>query len=91
MDNWCAKDNNMSDDDKVVYTGEIIFFSSSKGYGFISWQIDGITQRDIFLHYSDLVMNGFKTVYKSDRVSFSIGKNMRGEPKAIEVVVIKKA
>ena len=76
---------------KKMYFGEIIWFSAQKGFGFVQWEIDGVPQKDLFLHYSDLVIDGFKTVYKQDRVSFSIGKNMRGEPKAIEVVVIKKA
>jgi len=80
----------MEDDKKEVYTGCVIFFSPSRGYGFISWEKDGVTQKDLFLYWSDLIdMPGFKTCYKNDRLSFSIGKNMRGEPKAIEVRVIK--
>jgi CspA family cold shock protein len=83
--------NDMSEDNKVVYVGEVIWFSAQKGYGYLLWEKDGVQQKDMFLHYSDIVIDGFKTVYKGDRVSFSIGKNMRGEPKAIEVVVIKKS
>lgn len=83
--------NDMSEDNKVVYVGEVIWFSAPRGMGFIQWQIDGVPQKDMFLHWTDLNMEGFKTVYKNDQVQFSIGKNMRGEPKAIEVVVIKKS
>jgi CspA family cold shock protein len=76
-------------DDKVVYYGEVIFFDPKKGYGFISWEIDGIKQKDCFLHFSDIACEGFKTVYKQQRVSFSLGTNVRGDPKAINVTILK--
>lgn len=75
--------------DNKVYYGEVIWFSSSKGFGFILWDIDGVQQDDLFLHYSDITMEGYKTIAKDQRVSFSIGTNARGEPKAINVVAIK--
>jgi len=76
-------------EDKAVYYGEVIFFDPKKGYGFATWDIDGVKQKDIFIHFSDLVMDGFKTVYKNQKISFSVGVNMRGEPKAICVEVLK--
>jgi len=72
-----------------IYVGEVIWFSSVKGIGFILWDKDGVQQKDMFCHYSDIVADGFKTLYKSQKVSFKIGQNVRGEPKAVEVTVLK--
>jgi len=76
-------------DDKTMYYGVVIFFDPKKGYGFASWEIDGVKQKDIFLHFSDISMEGFKTLYKEQKISFKLGKNVRGEPKAVEVLVLK--
>jgi cold shock CspA family protein len=76
-------------EDKVVYYGEVIFFDPKRGYGFASWEINGVKQKDIFIHFSDLVMEGFKTIYKHQKISFSLGTNVRGDPKAICVEILK--
>jgi CspA family cold shock protein len=76
------------EDDKQVFTGEVIFFNSKTGYGFILWEKQGVKQKDIFLHYSDINMEGYKTVNKGQKVSFNIGENIRGQDKAINVTVI---
>lgn len=75
-------------DDKIYY-GEVVFFSAVRGYGFLQWDIDGVQQDDMFIHYSNIIMDGYKTIAKGQRVSFSIGTNDRGEPKAINVIAIK--
>lgn len=79
---------NKESEKKAVYYGEVIWFCNRRGYGFVGYEIDGVKQKDIFLHYSDICVNGFKTVYKDQKVSFSIGVNKRGDPKAIEVKII---
>ena len=66
-------------------TGECIWFSSRTGIGFIA-RDDGIG--DIFIHYSNIVADGFKTLKAGDRVSFEIGENHRGE-QAVNVRVLK--
>jgi CspA family cold shock protein len=75
-------------DDKVHY-GIVEWFDPKRGIGFISWEIDGIKQKDMFLHFSDINCEGFKTTYKHQRVSFSVGTNVRGEPKAINCTILK--
>jgi CspA family cold shock protein len=75
-------------EDNKTYYGEVIFFDSKKGYGFILWEIDGVKQKDIFLHFSDIECDGFKTVYKAQKVSFQIGVNKHGDPKAVFVKVV---
>lgn len=74
--------------DSDTYNGKIIWFNSKDGIGFIEWFIDGKKQKDMFVHYSDLNMKGFKTINKDQEVTFKIGKNFKGQDKAIEVTVI---
>ena len=71
-----------------IFEGKIIWFNSKDGFGFIEWFFEGKKQKDMFVHYSDLNMNGFKTINKDQDVSFKIGKNFKGQDKAIEVTVI---
>ena len=69
-----------------VYFGEVVWFS--KGIGFIAWEISGVKQKDMFLHYSDINVQGFKTLTKGQRVSFEIGKNANNIDKAIKITPI---
>jgi len=72
------------------FVGEVIWFDPKLGFGFISWEKNGIKQKDLFLHFSDIECEGYKTVYKNQKVSFEIGTNMRGDPKAVSVIIIKE-
>jgi len=69
------------------YSGKVIFFS--KGFGFISWEKGGVPQKDMFVHYSDIVAEGYKTLSKDQKVKFGVGTNHHGDPKAVEVEVVK--
>ena len=60
--------------------GTVKWFSDKKGYGFIE-QDNG---QDIFVHFSSINMQGFKTLNESDRVSFDVEETDRG-PKAKNV------
>jgi CspA family cold shock protein len=66
-----------------VLQGTIIFFT--KSYGFIAPQTGG---QDVFVHYSDIEMEGYKTLKKGQRVSYQLGLNIRGQPKAVSVSII---
>jgi CspA family cold shock protein len=70
-----------------VFHGTVVWFDVKKGYGFIEWSKDGVKQKDLFCHYSDVVAEGFKTLAKGQKVSFGIGLNKRDQPKAIEIKV----
>jgi CspA family cold shock protein len=63
--------------------GIVKWFSVRKGYGFIEKE-DGA---DVFVHYSDIGMPGFKVLSSNDKVSFDIEKSDRGS-KAINVLKI---
>jgi CspA family cold shock protein len=81
-----VKDFSKPDSD-VEYTGKVVFFSSKKGFGFITADQDG---KDYFLHFSHLKMQGYKTCRANDLVSFKLGHNANG-PIAVEVTVTQKA
>lgn len=71
------------------YQGEVIWFDGKKGYGFVSWaNSSGEGQKDLFVHYSDIASEGFKTLKKGQKVSFSLGLNKKDQPKATEVTVL---
>lgn len=75
-----------SDENKEVFFGSVVWFSPTLGFGFISPKEGG---KDIFVHYTDICSDGFKTLQKGQPVSFKIGKNTRDQDKAVEVTVLK--
>jgi CspA family cold shock protein len=76
-------------EDNQILAGTVVWFNNKKNFGFIQWEKDGVQQRDIFVHYSDINISGFKTLTKGQRVSFKIGVNHSGDPKAIEVTPLE--
>ena len=63
--------------------GIIKWFNVRRGYGFIIKE-DG---EEVFVHYSDISMPGFKVLSPSDKVSFDIERSDRGS-RAINVLKI---
>lgn len=64
--------------------GTVKWFNQEKGYGFI--EVDG-TERDVFVHFSAIEMDGFKTLVQDQRVEFEIGEGPKG-PQAERVTVV---
>ncbi len=54
--------------------GRVKWFSEKKGYGFIT-QEDG---NDVFVHYSAISTEGFKTLHEGDEVEFEISQGEKG-------------
>ena len=54
--------------------GIVKWFSDQKGYGFIE-QDNG---EDIFVHHTEILGTGFKTLSEGDRVTFDIGEGRKG-------------
>jgi len=55
-------------------TGRVKWFNESKGYGFIS-QDDG---EDVFVHYSEIQGDGFRTLYEEQEVTFEVTQGNKG-------------
>ncbi|MBQ7678135.1 MAG: cold shock domain-containing protein [Lachnospiraceae bacterium] len=64
--------------------GKVKWFNNQKGYGFISDE-DG---KDIFVHYSGLVMEGYKTLEEGATVEYDVTDGEKG-PQAVNVTVVK--
>ena len=62
--------------------GTVKFFNTQKGYGFIA-QPDG--EKDLFVHMSSILMEGFKTLSEDQEVEYEVGESDRG-PVAKNVV-----
>ena len=60
------------------------WFNNQKGYGFITAE-DG---KDVFVHFSGLNMEGFKTLEEGASVEFDITDGAKG-PQAVNVEVVK--
>lgn len=70
------------------FEGEVIWFDNRAGYGFVEWSIENVKQKDLFVHFSDINCEGFKTIKKGQKVSFTIGVNNKGVPKATDVTAL---
>ena len=66
-------------------TGKVKWFKADKGYGFITVE-DQST--DIFVHYSAINSDGFRTLEEGQTVSFDIVEGDRG-PQASNVTVVE--
>ncbi len=60
---------------RSVATGTVKFFNAEKGYGFIS-RDEG---EDVFVHYSQIQGDGYKTLQDGQRVEFDVGPGRKGE------------
>jgi CspA family cold shock protein len=64
-------------------TGTVKWFNSGKGYGFIT-QPDG---KDVFVHFSAIRSDGFRTLEEGQQVEYSLEQGPKGQ-QAKDVVVI---
>ncbi|MDO9100052.1 MAG: cold shock domain-containing protein [Caldisericota bacterium] len=66
-----------------MLTGKVKWFNAEKGYGFIT-RDDG--EKDVFVHYSAIIGNGFKSLKEGDAVEFEVVQGDKG-PQAKDVQV----
>jgi CspA family cold shock protein len=64
-----------------VTHGTVKWFNESKGYGFITPEDGGA---DLFVHFSEIQGEGFKTLREGDQVGFNEGQGQKG-PQATNV------
>ena len=63
--------------------GTVKWFNDSKAFGFIS-QTEG---KDVFVHHTAIVMDGFRTLQEGDKVAFEIVEGPKG-PQAANVAKV---
>lgn len=62
-------------------TGKVKWFSERKGYGFIIPDEGG---EDLFVHQSNITMEGFRSLQEGQSVEFEVGEGKKG-PEAVDV------
>ena len=65
--------------------GKVKWFDSKKGYGFILSE-EG---KEVFVHYTGIIADGFRALTEGQNVEFEIGSNEKGQ-QAINVTVVKR-
>lgn len=64
--------------------GTVKWFDSKKGYGFITEE----SGKEIFVHFSGIANEGFKSLNENQRVEFEVGSGSKGE-QAVNVTVVE--
>lgn len=62
------------------HEGEVTWFNEQKGFGFIT----GTDGMDVFVHYTEIVRDGFQTLEAGERVTYEVADADVG-PKAVDV------
>lgn len=79
------KETENKTEEKTEMKGTAAWFCEVKGYGFI--MVDG---KEYFVHFSDIQVDGFKTLYEGEKVLFQPEKDKQGRNKATNVRKIIK-
>lgn len=58
-----------------MVTGIVKWFNNAKGYGFV--KPDGL-EKDVFIHFSAIAMDGYKTLKEGQKVEFDISEGPKG-------------
>lgn len=62
-------------EDEVMEKGIVKWFNPEKGFGFIERE----GKKDIFVHFQDIDMDGFKTLEEGKKVEFEVEDSAKGE------------
>jgi CspA family cold shock protein len=62
-------------------TGKVRWFNASRGFGFIQ----GPDGKDVFLHYSCIKMDGYRTLAADEVVTYTLGNGPSGKIQAMDV------
>ncbi|MDD3340930.1 MAG: cold-shock protein [Bacilli bacterium] len=71
-----------------MHNGTVKWFKSDKGFGFIT---DNETKEDVFVHFSAINVDGFKTLEEGQQVTFDVESDPKNPSKnrATNVVIAK--
>ncbi len=67
--------------EKVLSTGKVKWFNSSKGFGFI---VPDDGSAEVFVHHSNITMEGYRTLKEGQAVEYEVGQGRKG-PEATNV------
>ena len=70
---YCTE-NCTRESEVLVMIGKVKWFNNTKGYGFIEYSED----EDIFVHYSAIELDGYKTLSEGDLVHYELLKTDKG-------------
>lgn len=59
-------------------TGTVKWFSDAKGYGFIQVEDEANSLKDIFVHYTEIVKEGYKSLAQGQPVEFELTDTPKG-------------
>ena len=60
---------------RKMATGTVKFFNSEKGFGFIT---PSTGEKDVFVHYSNVVGGGYKSLEEGQQVQFDVAEGRKG-------------
>lgn len=86
MSNSTIETKEVSQDNKRI-TGNVRWFSNKLNFGFIEVKD---REKDVFVHFSAIKADGYRTLRAKEKVSFVLGKNNEGKEQATEVEVFEK-
>ena len=70
--------------------GRVKWFNNDKGYGFIEYE--GLVNEDVFVHYSAIDQNGYKSLKEGELVEFTLIETAKGSQainvKEVEMIVV---
>jgi CspA family cold shock protein len=66
----------------MVFSGTVKWFNEAKGFGFIRRE-DGT---ELFVHYTNIVGTGFRTLKEDDKVEFEVSEG----PKGLQAINVTK-
>ena len=64
--------------------GTVKWFNNQKGYGFVT----GENGADVFVHYSNINMEGFRTLENGANVSYDVETKENGKVQAVNVTIL---
>jgi len=67
------------------YTGKVAWFNNAKGFGFLTREGGA----DVFVHFSAVQSEGYKSLKESDEVEFDVANGTTGKPQAENVRLIR--
>ena len=79
----CPRDFRRGEMEEFMNTGKVKWFNAEKGYGFITTD-EG---KDVFVHYSSIQADGFRSLEEGQTVTFDIVEGDRGQQAANVTVV----